>query len=136
MHKHMAAGMVLSILALWPAPSHGQTTVTRDVAFTSHDGHAMTGRLTLLDTPGTHPVMVFVQNAEAFTVDQQTQRSTHAFTSRMSQFGVGRSIRSISPARISVRSGSSFRPNCSSTAVKSKSGRQRLRQQYQPISSG
>jgi pimeloyl-ACP methyl ester carboxylesterase len=77
MHKQIAAGgFVLSILALWPVASDGQTTtVTRDIAFTSHDGHAMTGRLTLPDTPGTHPVMVFVQNAEAATLDQRTRNA-------------------------------------------------------------
>ena len=78
MHTHIAVWTVLSILALWPAASHGQTT-TRDIAFTSHGGHAMTGRLTLPDTPGTHPVMVFVQNAEASTLDQRTRNAAGLF---------------------------------------------------------
>jgi pimeloyl-ACP methyl ester carboxylesterase len=50
-----------------------QTVTTRDIPFTSHDGHAMTGRLSMPATPGRHPVMVFVQQAEASTLDQRTR---------------------------------------------------------------
>ena len=50
-------------------------TVTTDIPFTSHDGHAMLGRLTLPDTPGRHAVLVFVQQAEATTVDQRTRNA-------------------------------------------------------------
>ncbi len=49
-------------------------TTTRDIAFTSHDGYPMLGRLTLPDTPGPHAVMMLVQTAEAATKDGQ-QRS-------------------------------------------------------------
>ena len=63
-------------------PSSVPRTTTRDVVFTSHDvvftshdGHAMLGRLTLPDTPGVHPVLVFVQNAEASTLDQRLRNA-------------------------------------------------------------
>ena len=48
-----------------PAPATSSATTTRDIKFTSHDGHAMLGRLTLPATPGRHPVLVMVQTAEA-----------------------------------------------------------------------
>jgi hypothetical protein len=51
------------------APPQAPKTTTRDVAFTTHDGYPMTGRLTLPDTPGPHSVMIFVQNAEASTFE-------------------------------------------------------------------
>ena len=54
-----------------PAPA----TITRDVAFLSHDGRAMAGRLTLPDTPGQHAVLLFVQNAEASTMDQRLRNA-------------------------------------------------------------
>lgn len=65
--------LALTLLALCPTIAAAQTVTTRDIAFTSHDGHAMTGRLTLPTTPGKHAVMVFVQNAEAATLDQRTR---------------------------------------------------------------
>ena len=42
--------------AITPVPG----TTTRDIAFTTHDGYPMLGRLTLPDTPGRHPVMMLV----------------------------------------------------------------------------
>jgi dienelactone hydrolase len=72
---------ILGLAALVTVPVIGQTpataprTTTRDIEFTSHDGHAMLGRLTLPDTPGNHPVLVFVQNAEASTLDQRTRNA-------------------------------------------------------------
>lgn len=65
--------LALTVLALCPAMAAAQTVTTRDIPFTSHDGHVMTGRLSLPTTPGRHPVMVFVQNAEAATLDQRTR---------------------------------------------------------------
>lgn len=50
-------------------------TTTRDIAFTSHDGYPMLGRLTLPDTPGRHPVLMLVQNAEAQTKDGQVRNA-------------------------------------------------------------
>jgi len=73
---------MLGLAALVTAHLDGQTpasatrTTTRDIEFTSHDGHAMLGRLTLPNTPGNHPVLVFVQNAEASTLDQRTRNAT------------------------------------------------------------
>ncbi|HEU0302478.1 MAG TPA: alpha/beta hydrolase [Longimicrobium sp.] len=43
--------------------------VTRDIAFTSHDGHAMRGRLTVPLGPGPHPVVVYAQTAEGTTIE-------------------------------------------------------------------
>ena len=65
--------LAVTLLTLCPAMTAAQTVTTRDIPFTSHDGHAMTGRLSLPTTPGRHPVMVFVQNAEAATLDQRTR---------------------------------------------------------------
>ena len=48
------------------APREAQTVELR---FSSHDGHAMFGKLTLPPTAGRHPVVVYVQTAEAMTVD-------------------------------------------------------------------
>jgi hypothetical protein len=45
------------------------TGATIEVPFTSHDGLPMVGKLTLPDTPGPHPVVVYVQTAEAMTAD-------------------------------------------------------------------
>ena len=66
--------ILAALAAFMVSSAHAQTT-TRDLAFTSHDGHAMAGRLTLPDTPGVHPVLVFVQNAEASTLDQRTRNA-------------------------------------------------------------
>jgi len=61
------------------SPAHAQAitpvpgTTTRDIAFTSHDGYTMLGRLTLPDTPGRHPVMMLVQTAEAQPKDGQVR---------------------------------------------------------------
>jgi len=42
---------------------------TIEIPFTSHDGHAMFGKLTIPDSVGPHPVVVFVQTAEAQSAD-------------------------------------------------------------------
>jgi pimeloyl-ACP methyl ester carboxylesterase len=69
--------VVAAVLAASAAHAQSQapSTTTRDIAFTSHDGHVMLGRLTLPTTPGLHPVLVFVQNAEASTLDQRTRNA-------------------------------------------------------------
>ena len=67
---------LLLVLFVYPGVVAGQTPaprVTTDIAFTSHDGYPMRGRLTLPDTPGRHPVLVMVQTAEAMTVDQRVR---------------------------------------------------------------
>lgn len=58
-----------------PAPATSSATTTRDIKFTSHDGHAMLGRLTLPDTPDPHPVLVMVQTAEAQAMEPQTRNA-------------------------------------------------------------
>src|SRR5262245_43587370 len=68
-------GVFLIVSTASPAESQPITpvpgTTTRDIAFTSHDGVSMLGRLTMPDTPGRHPVMMLVQTAEASTKDGQ-----------------------------------------------------------------
>jgi hypothetical protein len=51
------------------APAEPPASRTTEVAFTSHDGHEMLGKLTLPAGPGPHPVVVYVQTAEGMTVD-------------------------------------------------------------------
>src|SRR5262245_16374185 len=74
-----AAG--ISLLASASQPAFGQDirpvpgTTTRDMAFTSHDGYPMLGRLTVPDTPGRHPVLVIVQTAEAQPKDGQLRNA-------------------------------------------------------------
>jgi len=58
-----------------PAPAISSAATTRDIKFTSHDGHAMLGRLTLPNTPGPHPVLVMVQTAEAQAMEPQTRNA-------------------------------------------------------------
>ena len=43
--------------------------ITRELGFTSHDGHAMRGRLTVPPGPGPHPVVVYAQTAEGMTIE-------------------------------------------------------------------
>lgn len=61
-----------------PAPATSSATTTRDIKFTSHDGHPMLGRLTLPNAPGPHPVLVMVQNAEAQAMEPQTRNAQGA----------------------------------------------------------
>jgi pimeloyl-ACP methyl ester carboxylesterase len=56
------------LLALLVLPGRA-TGATVEVPFTSHDGLPMVGKLTLPDTPGPHPVVVYVQTAEGMTAD-------------------------------------------------------------------
>lgn len=51
----------------------GDQAKTIEVHFTSYDGHEMFGKLTLPNSPGTHPVVVYVQTAEGMTVDVKRQ---------------------------------------------------------------
>jgi hypothetical protein len=75
----MAATIGALLVPSNAVPAHAQAirpvpgTTTRDIAFTSHDGYPMLGRLTLPDTPGRHPVLLLVQNAEAQTKDGQVR---------------------------------------------------------------
>jgi uncharacterized protein len=75
--KVLTSAVALATFALASRASFAQTptivpiagTTTRDIPFTSHDGHSMVGRLTLPDTPGLHPVLMLVQTAEAHPID-------------------------------------------------------------------
>jgi pimeloyl-ACP methyl ester carboxylesterase len=51
------------------AATAGQDVRTIELPFSSHDGYAMRGKLTLPVAPGRHPVVVYVQTAEAMTID-------------------------------------------------------------------
>jgi pimeloyl-ACP methyl ester carboxylesterase len=74
-----AAAFGVCLIAFTASPAESQAitpvpgTTTRDIAFTSHDGVAMLGRLTMPDTPGRHPVLMLVQTAEAQTKDGQVR---------------------------------------------------------------
>ena len=74
-----AAALALSVSFMVTATGYAQAPPsapayrTVEVPFTSHDGHAMFGKLTLPDAPGPHPVVIFVQTAEAQTVDTRVQ---------------------------------------------------------------
>jgi len=75
MNALVSATGVICLFVSLPSPGFGQTTsstvktTTRDIPFTSHDGHPVVGRLTLPDTPGLHPILVLVQTADAQTLD-------------------------------------------------------------------
>jgi len=81
MNTLWSATGVVCLLVSVPSPGFGQTTpstvktTTRDIPFTSHDGHSMVGRLTLPDTPGLHPILVLVQTAEAQTMDGELRNA-------------------------------------------------------------
>jgi pimeloyl-ACP methyl ester carboxylesterase len=44
---------------------------TIEIPFKSHDGYPMFGKLTIPDSPGGHPVVIYVQTAEGMTVDMK-----------------------------------------------------------------
>ena len=72
----VVAGLVAVSGAVWAQsspPSAAAPYKTLEIPFTSHDGHGMFGKLTVPDSPGPHPVVVFVQTAEAQTVDTRVQ---------------------------------------------------------------
>src|SRR6185295_2021655 len=55
------------------AQATGTKTRTIEIPFTSHDGFEMFGKLTLPSSGGSHAVVVYVQNAEASTMDTKRQ---------------------------------------------------------------
>lgn len=63
------ARILMLALALAAASASVAAQTTRDIAFTSHDGHAMRGRLTVPPGPGPHPVVVYAQTAEGMTIE-------------------------------------------------------------------
>ena len=62
--------VVAALTVLYPVAGLAQTQ-TIDVPFTSHDGYAMLGKLTVPDTTSAHPVVIYVQTAEGATVDMK-----------------------------------------------------------------
>lgn len=62
MHRLCIAFSLLASLAI---------AQTREIAFVSHDGHPMFGKLTLPDTTSRHAVVIYVQTAEGMTVDMK-----------------------------------------------------------------
>ena len=62
-----------SVRANDQAPAVGAKTRTIEIPFTSHDGYEMFGKLTIPGSAAPHAVVVYVQNAEASTVDTKRQ---------------------------------------------------------------
>jgi len=74
MIRVIAAPNTTAIARAMPAGSHAseQTAAiakTIEIPFSSHDGYAMFGKLTLPTSNTAHPVVIYVQTAEAGTVD-------------------------------------------------------------------
>jgi len=83
-----------SVAAQSVAP--GVSTTTRDVAFRTHDGFPMRGRITLPTTAGLHPVVIYVQSAEGMTMevrrrlsDTSTFRYMDLYAAKFPEMGVG-----------------------------------------------
>ncbi|HET6324303.1 MAG TPA: hypothetical protein VFG04_06350 [Planctomycetaceae bacterium] len=57
-----------------PAADRTKST-TIDIPFKSYDGYEMFGKLTLPKTEGAHPVVIYVQTAEAMTVDVKRSKA-------------------------------------------------------------
>ena len=55
---------------------------TTDIPFQSHDGHELFGKLILPKTDGLHVVLIYVQTAEASTVDTK-RRMCNKYTVRL-----------------------------------------------------
>src|ERR1700694_4744609 len=73
-----AAGFLLSFSIVFVraddrAQAGGAETRTIEIPFTSHDGYEMFGKLTIPGSAAPHAVVVYVQNAEASTVDTKRQ---------------------------------------------------------------
>src|SRR5262245_24133605 len=70
-----AIAQPLPVIAQAPPPVAVPGATTRDIPFTTHDGYAMVGRLTMPETPGVHPVLILVQGAEAGRMDPRTRNA-------------------------------------------------------------
>ena len=64
--------LFIAATLLFAALATAQTR-TVEIAFTSHDGHPMSGKLTVPTTDRLLPVVVYVQTAEGSTVDIRRQ---------------------------------------------------------------
>lgn len=68
-----AAAFLLLVMA--PALAQGTAQApkaiakTTEIPFKSHDGYDMLGRLTVPDSPGKHPIVIYMQTAEGMTID-------------------------------------------------------------------
>lgn len=69
----LLAAAAAILLAATAGLSSAQTT--RDISFTSHDGHAMRGRLTIPSGEGPHPVVIYAQTAEGMTFEVRRKLS-------------------------------------------------------------
>lgn len=65
----LRVGLCVAALAASRSGAAQGPGTTREIAFSSHDGHAMRGRLTLPSGPGPHPVVVYAQTAEGMTIE-------------------------------------------------------------------
>jgi len=74
------AAIILLAMMISPAGASGRfqaaqsKTKTIEIPFKSHDGYPMFGKLTLPDTAGLHPVLIYVETAEGMTVDMKRQK--------------------------------------------------------------
>jgi len=59
------------LLGLCASFAFAQNSATREIPFSSHDGHPMFGRLTVPNTSARHAVVIYVQTAEGATVDMK-----------------------------------------------------------------
>jgi dienelactone hydrolase len=71
----IATRAACGLLALLLFAQQSGAQATKEIAFTSHDGHAMRGRLTMPAGAGPFPVVVYAQTAEGMTIDVRRQRS-------------------------------------------------------------
>ena len=68
---------------------------TTEIAFTSHDGYPMRGKLTVPNSAGPYPVVVYVQAAEGMTVDMKRPLPNGTFNyfdlyrEKLPEIGVG-----------------------------------------------
>jgi pimeloyl-ACP methyl ester carboxylesterase len=70
----MSPALLLAVACLSTAqapPAEPRDTQTVEIRFQSHDGRPMFGKLTLPAGLGRHPAIVYVQTAEAMTVDMK-----------------------------------------------------------------
>ena len=72
-----AATIILSAMMISPAGAGTRLQAaqakskTTEIRFTSHDGYPMFGKLTMPESAGRHPVVIYVQTAEGMTVDMK-----------------------------------------------------------------
>jgi len=96
----LALAMVAPALVGLSANARGQNAPaanaqTTEIAFTSHDGYPMRGKLTVPNSAGPYPVVVYVQAAEGMTVDMKRPLPNGTFNyfdlyrEKLPEIGVG-----------------------------------------------